>query len=285
MIPVQDFDLLSAYLDDQLVPAEKAALEARLAAEPELRATLRDLRLTVKALRALPPVTPPRSFLLTPAMVGQAKPAQPARRPVFPALRAAAAFSALALAVVVFADLRGAVLTASPAEVANSTALLTTSEPAVAPQDMMITETPADEEVTVMMESAPAQAPTATPESETAMGGADAASTPESSAQLVAPPTPTPSAERSAATPAAEEGDGTKSAEAATETPLSVAEVPPAATAAVTDDLFYDYSATSGAAAPQPAAPQLSGVRVVELGLAMLTVLLVVGAWLTRRNA
>src|SRR5690349_5129645 len=105
MIPAQDLDLLSAYLHPPLGSAAQAALEARLAAEPELRGTVRDLRLTVKALRALPPVTPPRSFLLTPAMVGQAKPTQPARRPVFPALRAAAAFSALALAVVVFADL------------------------------------------------------------------------------------------------------------------------------------------------------------------------------------
>ena len=60
----QDFDRLSAYIDDQLSPAEKAALEQRLGREPELRSALSELRLTVTALRALPQVRPPRNFTL-----------------------------------------------------------------------------------------------------------------------------------------------------------------------------------------------------------------------------
>ncbi|HEU4323366.1 MAG TPA: hypothetical protein VFS21_09485 [Roseiflexaceae bacterium] len=59
-----DSDLLSAYIDQQLSSSERAALERRLEQEPELRLALDELRATVEVLRALPPVTPPRSFTL-----------------------------------------------------------------------------------------------------------------------------------------------------------------------------------------------------------------------------
>lgn len=290
MIPDHDFDQLSAYLDNQLVPAEKAALEARLAAEPELRTTLRELRLTVRALRALPPVALPRSFVLTPAQAGLPAPAatKPARRPLAPALRLAATFSALALAVVVFTDLRGGfVLTASPsAEVASDTALVT-DPPAEAPMEALaaVSETPAPADGTPLLEFS---AEAATPDASEAGGtdattAADEAPTPDSSAQLLPPEiTPTPSAERSAATPEAEDGAGTKSAEV-TETPLSVAAVaPPEATADVAGAVAND----AAGAAPAPTPPGgLSSLRVVELALALLTVLLGLGAWLARRAA
>src|SRR5262249_53433290 len=54
----QDFERLSAYIDNELEPAEKADLEARLATEPELKAGLDDLRRMVSALRALPIIKP-----------------------------------------------------------------------------------------------------------------------------------------------------------------------------------------------------------------------------------
>src|SRR3990172_1219271 len=89
MTTPRDLDRLSAYLDNQLSPAEKAGLEARLAGEPGLRSALTDLRVTVRLLRALPTVKPPRSFTLTAAQ------AEAVRRPrglrLFPALRLAPA--------------------------------------------------------------------------------------------------------------------------------------------------------------------------------------------------
>ena len=66
-----DLELLSAYLDDALPPEDRAALERRLAAEPDLRAELAALRAVVDRVRALPTLTAPRDFRLDPAVYGK----------------------------------------------------------------------------------------------------------------------------------------------------------------------------------------------------------------------
>lgn len=100
MISEQDFDQLSAYLDNQLSAKEKLALEARLLVEPELKATLRQLRVQTRALRDLPKVKTPRNFTLT---VKQAEAIRPPRRSffetLFPAFRLATSLSATAFVV------------------------------------------------------------------------------------------------------------------------------------------------------------------------------------------
>ncbi len=68
----QLLELLSAYLDGRLEGAERTALEARLNNEENLRRQLVELRSVRDSLRALPLLTPPRSFALTPAMAGKA---------------------------------------------------------------------------------------------------------------------------------------------------------------------------------------------------------------------
>lgn len=55
---------LSAFLDDDLSAAERRRVEEHLSTCQYCAADLEDLRLTVRALRALPVVTPPRSFAL-----------------------------------------------------------------------------------------------------------------------------------------------------------------------------------------------------------------------------
>jgi anti-sigma factor RsiW len=272
MMTSQDFDRLSAYIDDELTPAEKAALEARLAAEPELRDTLRDLRLTVRALRALPPVKPPRSFTLTPAQAGLAGRAQP-RRSLFPTLRLAAAFSALMLTVVIAGDLGSGVLatrTALNTGAAEEAATELVQMPAAAP---LPSETAAEPDVeSLAVESAEA----------TGGVGSDAA-TPEETqmvSSLLAPeetPTPDTFGERQVSPTV---GPTDKQGPEATPTPVTVAEAPPDET------LLYatGTQAASDTAVTQP--PRgLSALRTIELGLAMLTVLLGLGAWLARRNA
>lgn len=104
MIPEQDFERLSAYLDDELSPAEKGRLEARLSGDTELSAALSDLRRQARALRGLPAFKSPRNFTLT---VEQAR---ALRRPrprffeaLFPALRLTTSLSAAAFALVLAA--------------------------------------------------------------------------------------------------------------------------------------------------------------------------------------
>ena len=57
-------ELLSAYLDGALTPAEARQAEALLAGDAGARATLEELRMVRTALRELGPVTAPRSFAL-----------------------------------------------------------------------------------------------------------------------------------------------------------------------------------------------------------------------------
>lgn len=59
-----DLEKLSAYLDGVLPTGETAALEARLAAEADLRLALEDLRFVARSLRNLPALAVPRNFTL-----------------------------------------------------------------------------------------------------------------------------------------------------------------------------------------------------------------------------
>ncbi len=78
-IPQNDYEALSAYLDNQLPARERSRLEARLQLDNDLRAELDALRRTRSILRAAPLVRAPRNFTLTPEMAGAiGKPARPA---------------------------------------------------------------------------------------------------------------------------------------------------------------------------------------------------------------
>lgn len=86
----QELEQLSAYLDDELSPAERRQLETRLQQDPALAEELESLRQTVALVQQLPIRKAPRSFALTPAMLAE-KPIpapiplarkQPARPPI-----------------------------------------------------------------------------------------------------------------------------------------------------------------------------------------------------------
>src|SRR5262245_16589904 len=49
-----DDELLSAYIDDELAPADRAAVDARLAADSAARQLLHELRLVAQSIHALP---------------------------------------------------------------------------------------------------------------------------------------------------------------------------------------------------------------------------------------
>jgi len=139
---IQDGLSLSAYLDDQLAPHEKQALESRLQKDPALRAELESLRRTRALLRAVPQRKAPRSFALSPEQARQA-----ARRKSFwfPALSFSSAISALLLILTLLTRF-------SPAA---NLSMLTAAE---APQTEMLAAEPAAE-----MAEAPSALSTSTP--------------------------------------------------------------------------------------------------------------------------
>jgi hypothetical protein len=70
----QDWEVLSAYLDEQLTGAEQDRVRALLERRPELREELEALRRTRQVLRAAPRRRAPRNFTLTPALAQQIRP-------------------------------------------------------------------------------------------------------------------------------------------------------------------------------------------------------------------
>src|ERR1700755_3209992 len=60
--PVLEDELLSAYLDDELSPEERAAVEARLASDPDAQQLLHQLRSVSQSVQATPQVPAARDF-------------------------------------------------------------------------------------------------------------------------------------------------------------------------------------------------------------------------------
>lgn len=212
-----DIELLSAYIDQQLSDAERAALEVRLEREPALRAQLDDLRATVGLLRDLAPVRPPRSFTLDAATVA------PRRIWSFPWMQLGSALVAATLLVVF-----GFVLTRE----------LGRNSPATAP----------------MAASAPTAAPAAEKAPAAARQAVEATAAPAAAAPMLAPAnTPVAAAEPTSA-PAA---DSAAPAQATPEVSLVAAPpAEPTASPAPTDDLAQYNSAPAAGSAPQAEAPQ-----------------------------
>jgi hypothetical protein len=214
----RDHELLSAYLDGRLDARERIRLEARLAAEPALRAELDELRRTVAAIRALPRVRAPRRFTLDPKLARRPQPSPLGR--LYPALQLATVVSAL---VFVFLLAGRAALpqagVLAPAAAPAQPAAGATSAPSEAPE--VLSQAAGTPEGTPLpgdalpegsvLATTPGAEPTVGVTSRTGPGapetsGPDATVTPTVPAIMMAetPPAPAP-----AATPAADARDTT----------------------------------------------------------------------------
>ncbi|MBN2388737.1 MAG: sigma-E factor negative regulatory protein [Anaerolineales bacterium] len=78
---LRDLDLLSAYLDGELPPAERTRLLTRIESDPALRAALDDLRQVRTVLRRTPQRRAPRNFTLS-AKMARIRPPVPRLVPV-----------------------------------------------------------------------------------------------------------------------------------------------------------------------------------------------------------
>jgi anti-sigma factor RsiW len=131
----RDWEAISAYLDEELNPKERAGLDARLSASPELRAALEDMRRTRALLRSQPRLRAPRNFTLSAQVYGGV----PQRRPT-PRLSPVFAFTSALASILFVAVIAGEFLTAGSrlaampmaAEVAQETAPMQMEAPAEA---------------------------------------------------------------------------------------------------------------------------------------------------------
>ncbi|MDQ2786763.1 MAG: hypothetical protein M3Y58_17375 [Chloroflexota bacterium] len=106
MPPPIDDELLSAWLDGRVSPAERATVDAALAADPAARARATDLRATVALLHGLPQPAPRRTFILTPQQGAAIRPARASWiTRLFPAVSAASAVAAVLCIALVAGDL------------------------------------------------------------------------------------------------------------------------------------------------------------------------------------
>ena len=264
----QDFDRLSAYIDNQLSPAEKAALEARLKREPDLQAALRDLRQTVSALRSLPVVKPPRSFTLRPE---QAR-AIARRGALFPALRLAAALSTVIFALVVAGDFATtSSLTNLAASVPQSVTAQSVPTRSVAASGAVRPETPTPTPQTHVQTFAGPEVMT-----ETATAPAGLTAVPGVSAVRPSA-SPTSAAEGNSATTPGPLDKTVEPSQTPTVVANNVAAVAPTETQPGVDNV----PAPAPLAAPSPSP---SPLRLIEVALAVAAVLLGLAAWLVRRG-
>ncbi len=132
--PPIDDELLSAYLDGQVSPDERATVETAIAADPAVRARVTDLRATVALLRALPQPVPRRTFILTPEQAASIRPVRgPWPTRLFPAVAAVSAVAAVLCLMLVagdvatggFASTQRQTTTARPAVESVSNAVVT----------------------------------------------------------------------------------------------------------------------------------------------------------------
>jgi len=163
-------DLLSAYLDQQVAPAERVRIEAHLRACASCRGELESLRRTVALLHALPRVPLPRAFTLSESQVGILR---PAARPAWYGglLRGLGAVAAIALVAFIATTLLrrpeaspGATLARAPTTVVAKVAqpaAPTTSASAAAPEQSPAADQVAPKALAVVPPQA--AAPTAQP--------------------------------------------------------------------------------------------------------------------------
>jgi anti-sigma factor RsiW len=99
---------LSPYIDGQLSPRERTALEEHLATCDACRSELDELRATISAVGGVSDVEPPRSFALTAEMLERRVSSPPAPVPGYAmGMRLAGAAVAVVLAVVLVGDMGG----------------------------------------------------------------------------------------------------------------------------------------------------------------------------------
>jgi anti-sigma factor RsiW len=96
-LSTRDYELISAYLDNQLDDKERANFDLRLKAGPELRKELHEISITRQMIHSLPRLRAPRNYFIKPEPV----PVRPSLR-LAPVFGVVSAIASILLAFVIF---------------------------------------------------------------------------------------------------------------------------------------------------------------------------------------
>lgn len=251
-----DPDLLSAYLDGEVTPAERARVEAHLSTCGGCRQELESLRWTVGLLRRMPPVDLPRTFYLRETDVTPE--AAPRRSRLLTWLQPLLAFSTAVSAVLFVIFLLGSLNLGSPALAPAPAAQLARAPEAAAPVPTAAVEKP------LSIESAPAPptehpAPLALQPTPAPTVAAAAAEAPASEAPAGGLPLATPEADTGVGAAAVEESATAtpgRELRGAAEATVEAETEAGARTAAEPTRVPQLPSEAEGLAPPPPAGPQ-----------------------------
>jgi hypothetical protein len=261
-------ELLHAYVDNALSPAERVRFEARLAENADLQAEVESLRQVKQMMAAVPRRRVPRNFTLDPAKYGR-----PAPHPLLqaqPALRLATVLTAVIFIIVLALD--WGVPGMPPAGVFEPQIV---EDVALMEREFAITEDMAEMEEVGIMEVEPAEEPL--PAAEMAPLVTETTATAESiDGETVITETMVEDAPAAPLEPGAE-----AVTEMATSTPTA-AEVEETAVAAAIPTV-----AATPVTAPEPdhRPPPLTGLQWLQLGLAFLLGLFILLLFLARRQS
>ena len=277
-------DLISAYLDQQVTAEEQQFFERHIAACADCRAQLEATRSMVAALKAMPAVKAPRSFVLPREMAKQPK------RSIFawyPTLRLATALAAIAFVVLFAGDLlisrsgsEGAALSSVPMAAPAPQQEQATTAMKVAAPTAVAQASPTEEPAASNDSSLESTTPTAGDAAATEVGGATAPPA-AAGAAAKAMPTETITLTDSAAM--------TLSMPTATPEMTAIAAAQPALEA--TSESAADAQAERSAApvVEQPATPAtvpptIDPLRVIEIAVLALAVMLGIATLIVRRK-
>jgi len=257
-------DLISAYLDQQVTPEEKQFFESHISACADCRAQLEATRSMVAALKTMPSVKAPRSFVLPREMAKQPK------RSIFawyPTLRLATALAAIAFVVLFAGDL---LISRS----GSGGAALSVPAAAPAPQQEQATTAMRAAAPTAVAQAAPTEAPAPTASNNTtaAPGAAAAPMVAGAAAKAVATETVTLT-DATAMTLSMPTATPAMTAVAAAQ-PLLEATSEPAAEAQADRSAAPVVEQPVTTTAVAPAAPTIGPLRVIELALLGLVIVL-----------
>jgi hypothetical protein len=261
-------ELMSAYLDKRVSAEEQSFFERHIALCAACRAQLEVTRSMVTALKAMPLVKAPRSFVLPREMAKQPK---RSFLTLYPALRLATVIAAMAFVVLFAGDLL----------ISRSGGSAPQSIPAAAPAPVVMQAPEVMREIAPTQEAQPAEASNHDAAAAPAAGAPPAAASAPSSKAAVTETMVV--AESTAVSMVTVTPEATISAEAATRS-QQAAETTPEPGAAMLDQQTAAEQPTMANAVEAASAPTIDPLRIIEIALLALVIVLGVATLVVRRK-